>query len=392
VIEDAVSRPYHASARLIDQSIASWRQIAQITTETTLGYWRQALTSPGLTSPIEHYGRWLQLTTTRRLPGWHTPNDEVFTDRVATLRDFSTEGATQAVPTLLLPPQAGHHSCIVDFTPNQSQVSVALESGLDRLYVLEWLAATTKTSDVSITDVIHTMDRAIAEIGGPVHLVGDCQGGWLAALYAGLRPDSVASLTVAGAPIDFHAGEGPLTDFVTLANTTTSLGTYRAAVQAGGGILRGELMIGGFIALKPELELRKHLELLLHLDDPAFTQRYTHFEDWYKHPQAISGALYLWIVEHLFIENALISGRLLVGDAAVDLAQITCPVTMIGGATDHITPPEQVFALGDHIATPEDQQWKITADSGHLGLFMSHSALETHWRPTFRRLAGLRAA
>ena len=184
MIEDAVSRPYHASARLIDQSIASWRQIAQVTTETTVGYWRRALTSPSLTRPFEDYGRWLQLTTTRRAPGWHTPNREVFTDRVATLRDFSTDARTQAVPTLLLPPQAGHHSCIVDFTPRQSQVSVALESGLDRLYVLEWLPATEETKDVSIAEVIETMDTAIDEIGGPVHLVGDCQGGWLAALYA----------------------------------------------------------------------------------------------------------------------------------------------------------------------------------------------------------------
>ena len=50
--------------------------------------------------------------------------------------------------------------------------------------------------------------RAVERIGAPVNLVGDCQGGWLAAIYAALHPGRVHTLTVAGAPIDFHAGLG----------------------------------------------------------------------------------------------------------------------------------------------------------------------------------------
>ena len=56
--------------------------------------------------------------------------------------------------------------------------------------------------------------RAEAGGGGRVNLVGDCQGGWLAAIYAALHPERVNTLTIAGAPIDFHAGDAVIHDSV----------------------------------------------------------------------------------------------------------------------------------------------------------------------------------
>ena len=38
-------------------------------------------------------------------------------------------------------------------------------------------------------------------------MVDDCQGRWLATVYAALNPERVNTLTIAGAPIDFHAGD-----------------------------------------------------------------------------------------------------------------------------------------------------------------------------------------
>ncbi len=382
--------PLHASHRLSRRVAESWLEVARATAEVGWDYWHRAL-SRGEIAPLQHarnITRWLQLTGTRRAPGWHTPNRVVRQTDITALRDFSVDRPTADVPTLLLPPQAGHHSCIVDYSPHQSQVSVAIEAGLDRLYALEWLPATSATKDSTIEDYLDAIDEAIDVVGGAVNLVGDCQGGWLAALYTALRPDRVATLTIAGAPIDFHAGDGPLGDYVAVLSPGRSLDAYRSAVRSGNGVLRGELLIGGFIALKPELECRKQLDLLLNLDDEAFVARYTHFEDWYKHPHDLPGAFYLWIVEHLFVGNELIGGSLAVRGKTVDLKAITCPVTMLGGTTDHITPPEQVFALAAHVGTPAGQRREILVDAGHLGLFMSRGALTDHWLPTFRAMAG----
>ena len=57
------------------------------------------------------------------------------------------------------------------------------------------------------------------------------------------------------------------------------------------------------------------------------------------------------------------------------------PLTLMAGATDHITPPDQVFALASLAATPEKQVHRFLSTGGHLGLFMGHEALREHWPP-----------
>lgn len=366
---------------------AAWFDVTSHAVTVGAQYWQGAIARGA--SPAEVMDdavTWMRLTQGRREPTWASPSTVLAEDLVARLRDFSPEGATAALPTLILPPQAGHHSCIVDFSPRQSQVGTAIAAGLDRVYVLEWLGATAATADASIDEYVTAVAGAVERIGGRVHLIGDCQGGWLASIYAALEPDSVATLTVGGAPIDFQAGEGPLVDYVALMSGLET-SPYRAMVDAGGGILRGEAMLAGFIALAPEEEAKKHLDLVLELHDPEYVRRYTEFEDWFKYTQDIAGAFYLWIVEHLFTDNELVGGTLMVGGRRVDLGAITCPVTILAGSRDHITPPEQAFALARHVSTAPDAIRCELVDSGHLGLFMSRSALREHWAPLLGELA-----
>ena len=55
------------------------------------------------------------------------------------------------------------------------------------------------------------------------------------------------------------------------------------------------------------------------------------------------------------------------------------PLNLLAGATDHITPPDQVFALATHASTPAELVTRHTSTGGHLGLFMGHEALREHW-------------
>lgn len=130
----------------------------------------------------------------------------MFETPIARLRDFWT-GSCALVPTLVLPPQVGHDSCIVDYWATQSQMRTILGSGLGRAFSLDWVGATAETADAAIEDYLDVVDRAIEHCGGRANLIGDCQGGWLAAIYAALHPERVNTLTLAGAPVDFHAGE-----------------------------------------------------------------------------------------------------------------------------------------------------------------------------------------
>ena len=213
--------------------------------------------------------------------------------------------------------------------------------------------------------------------GGPVNLVGDCQGGWLATIWAALRPEAVNTLTIAGAPIDFRVGEPVIGDYIAALHPSF----YRALVAVGGGVLKGEFLLGGFVAVNPESEVDRQLALLRSLDEPDHLARYAAFEDWFKHTQDIPGAFYLWIVEHLFRRNALVAGALEIGGERVDLGRIDAPLFLLGGAADHITPPPQVYALGDHVSTPAQDVVRRTTGGGHLGLFMGTEALRDHWPP-----------
>jgi poly(3-hydroxyalkanoate) synthetase len=381
----AVSCPPSFEEITLTDSITAWAAAA----EGAIDWWTGALRRGA--TPVELMAdgvRWWGAMSDRRRPSWASPHHVVFESPVARLRDFSPQCAHDVVPTLVLPPQAGHDSCIVDFSPDQSQMGAILAAGLERAYTLDWIGATALTRDVGIDDYLEVIDRAVDHAGGAVNLIGDCQGGWLATIYAALRPKRINTLTIAGAPIDFHCGEPVIHAALSALAPGGNLAFYRALVAAGGGVLAGEHMLAGFIAIKPDNEIARQLQLLVNIRDFEHRERYREFEDWFKHTQAIPGAFYLWIVEHLFRDNELIAGALEVGGERVDLGRIACPLNLLAGAADHITPPDQVFALARYAGTaPADVLREVTS-GGHLGLFMGRDALSRHWPPL---LAAVRA-
>ncbi len=329
--------------------------------------------------PLDYAG-WADAMADRRPPQWATPHEIVFETPVARLRDYSvTGGARSLVPTLVLPPQAGHDSCIVDFSPEQSQMGAVREAGLTKAFTLDWVGATRETRDATIDDYLDVIDRAVEHCGGRVNLIGDCQGGWLATIYAALAPERVNTLTIAGAPIDFAAGEPVIGAVLRGLTPGGDFSFYEQLVRSGGGVLRGRHMLNGFILIGPGAEISRQLDLLAHVDESEFVDRYRIFEDWFKHTQDIPGGFYLWIIRHLFANNELIQGELEVRGSRVDLAALDMPLNLLGGLTDHITPPDQVFALADYASTPESDVVRRLSSGGHLGLFMGHEALREQW-------------
>ncbi len=366
--------PSNLGPQLLESGMETMLALA----EGTNAFWTRALEGTG--RPLDLV-RWWGAMSDRSEPEWTSPNETVLECPVAALRDFSQGSRKQVVPTLVLPPQAGHSSSIVDFSTEQSQMQVIRATGLERLFSMEWIGATQATKHYGIDDYLAFIERSIDHIGGPVNLIGDCQGGWLAALYAALHPEHVNTLTLAGAPIDFHAGEGPIAEWVRLLCSTGDMSFYEALVASRGGVMAGDYILGGFVAIKPENELSKQLGLLTSLDDPIHRRRYAEFEDWFKHTQDIPGDFYLWIVRELFRDNKLISGELEIGGRTADLSRLRMPLKLLAGATDHITPPAQVFAAADVTRTPKRDVTMRTTTGGHLGLFMGREALRDHWPP-----------
>jgi poly(3-hydroxybutyrate) depolymerase len=325
--------------------------------------------------------RWVQSAFDRKPPTWSTPHQVVREWPIARLRDFSEGARSDVMPVLVLPPQAGHDSCVVDFAPGQSQIETIRNVGLGRVASLDWIGATYATKDTTVEVYLEVIADAIQMLGGRVNLIGDCQGGWLGTIYTALYPKTVHTLTVAGAPIDTHCGTPQLQEWLVRISPTRSTAAHRMLVAMHGGIWPGRYQLAGFKAMEPAAAFERLALLLGNGHDEEDLAHHAKFADWFEYTQDISGAFFLWTVEHIFARNELVAGNLRVAQERVDLSRIQCPIYLIAGDRDHITPAEQVWSLERYVSTDPEDITRRLASAGHLGLFMGRHALQDHWTP-----------
>lgn len=314
---------------------------------------------------------------------WCTPNDVIYEHQTLCLRHFpNRDDPTARRPVLIIPPQAGHHSNIADYSPAQSLVRVFHRYGYD-VYVTEWLSATQEHKDLGIEDYIRLTDEAVEHIRErtgiyKIHLVGQCQGGWQATIYTALHQDKIATLIPAAAPIDVEAEPSPIVD-----NAKMPMLVFRNLVALGNGLMDGKFILIGFKNMQPdEHYVIKYHRLWKWIQDnnEDYIKRYIRFENWYEYTQKLPGRFYLEIIENIFKKNNLtkensmkLNGKLL------NLKNINCPVIILAGAKDHITPPGQAFALKKYISTPRENVIEILTEGGHIGTLMGTEALREDW-------------
>lgn len=309
-------------------------------------------------------------------PEWANSNKVVYDLHTFALRDFSTKPANGEVPTLVLPPYAGHTSTIADFQKGQSLIETLLNNGLTRVFCIEWRSATDAMKDYDIDMYLAELNIAIDDLGDRVNLIGLCQGGWMASLYAARFPRQIAALVCAGSPLDTKGGDGEIERLA----DTLPMSFYENLVMAGGGLLRGQFMLEGFKSMHPEEHLvNKYVSLYEHIDNPDYVKRTEMFERWYQNTVDLPGRWYLQVIEQLFKENLFARGTFVGLGKNIKPQDITCPLYLLAGEKDDITPKEQVFNATDFFGTPADKVVKDLAPGGHIGLFMGSRALKDNW-------------
>ncbi|NPU83105.1 MAG: alpha/beta fold hydrolase [Syntrophaceae bacterium] len=318
---------------------------------------------------------------------WATENEVLFEYQTLRLRLFRNPGARKTV--LILPPQAGHAGTIADYLPDQSLVRVFLEHGY-QVAVTEWLPATEEYRNLGIFDYIRLTDIGIDKVmkavkARKIALVGQCQGGWQAAIYASLYPEKISGLIVAAAPIDLEAEDSFIGDCSKIPDNC-----YRMAVQSFNGVMPGGFMLGGFKALQPhEHYFNKYFNIwgLCLREDMQGLERFKRFTNWYESTQNLPGRFYLEAVDWIFRKNSLTHpGSLVIDQRSVDLRNIHCPLVLIGGSKDHITPPGQVFAMERLVSSR--RILKLLSPGGHIGTLMGNQSLKEIWPRAMAFLAG----
>ncbi len=310
-------------------------------------------------------------------PDWETPNRIALDLDTMRLRDFGAgRPGTQHLPVLVDAPYAGHASTIADFAPGQSLVQTLRANGLDRVLVTDWKAATPAMKDYDIDKYLAELNAVVDDLGGQVHLVGLCQGGWMCAMLAARFPHKAASLVLAGAPIDTDAGSGPIREMA----HRLPMRFYEEMVAAGGGRMLGQAMLAGWKDMHPHKQyVDKYLDLYSHIEDQGWIERNERFERWYEHALDLPGRYYLQAIEQLFKLNRLAKGEFVALGRRLDLKAITVPVYLLAGADDDITTREQVFGAQPLLGTPADRVERKLTPGGHIGLFMGKNTLADTW-------------
>lgn len=311
---------------------------------------------------------------------WTTPNKIALELPTMRLRNFSI--GSDGVATLICAPYALHGATIADFAPDHSVVATLCGSGRSRVFVTDWRSATPEMRYFTIDSYLADLNVAVDQLGPPVDLIGLCQGGWLALVYAARFPTKVRRLVLVGAPIDIAAAESQLSRLV--ADVPFSM--FDELVRFEEGLIGGERALkawglsGDFHAAEMALQSPPDA-------DPARRRELTdRYRQWYGETVNLPGKFYLQVVKWLFKENRIAEGRFVALGQRVDLMSISAPIFLLAAGNDEIVPAGQLFATAQLVGTPARHLVKMTEPCGHLSLFLGTVVLEEAWRDIARWL------
>ena len=329
-------------------------------------------------------------------PTWSTENQVMLELPTMRLRDFSSQAT--GYPTVVCAPFALHQATVADFAPGHSLMAALRAEGVSRLLLTQWRSASEQMQFFSIDTYLSDLNVAVDELGGQVDLIGLCQGGWMALMFAARFPAKVRKLVLAGAPIDLGAGESSLSRLA----AAVPLAVFRDLVRLGGGRILGARLLDlwGGQPLTSQ-SIRETLQLPPHLAGSHLAVLEAAFRDWNGRTVDLPGQYYLEVVDRLFKRNLLAQGQFVALGRRIDLAAVRTPMFLLAAREDELIAPAQVFATTEHVRTPACDIRTASASGQHLSLFLGAQTLKTVWPDIARwltyearvpRFAGLRAA
>lgn len=289
------------------------------------------------------------------------------------LRDFST--ADSGVPVLLCPPLALHGAAIADLATGHSLVAALRGAGIERLLMADWRSAGADMGFLGIDEYLAELNVIVDCIGGPVDLIGLCQGGWLSLLYAGRFPAKVRRLVMAGAPVDIAARPSRLSEIA----GATPLMMFQGLVHLGNGRVIGRSVARFWGNGTGASDISEALQTLAPIGSPEFSRLEAIFKNWNSWVLDLPGKYYLEVIEKLYRRNELAGGNFVALGQKIDLSRLQLPIYLLAGSADDVVAPEQLLAVEHLVATPAEHLRHDIAPSNHLGLFMGRQTLEEYW-------------
>jgi len=306
-------------------------------------------------------------------PQWTTPNSVRLELPTMRLREFST--GSDGMPALVCAPYALHGATIADFGSGHSIVEALLKAGVSRLAVTDWRSCAPEMRYFSIDTYLADLNVAVDTLQPPVDLIGLCQGGWMALVYAARFPNKVRRLVLAGAPVDIRAAPSK----VSRMSEEIPLAAFESLVQVGGGRVLGEHAVKLWGTNSSTHEPEAVMQLAAGSDDAGQAEMKQRFATWDAWTLDLPGTYYLEVVQYLFKENRIAEGKFPALGEIADLSAVRAPLYLLAGADDDVAPPEQVFAAAGLVATPGALIERQIVPCGHLGLFLGRETMSHAW-------------
>lgn len=302
-----------------------------------------------------------------------TPREAVYQEDKVTLYRFEPKVKKPFSVPLLIVYALVNRPFMVDLQEGRSLVANLLKLGLD-VYLIDWGYPTRSDRWLTLDDYIngyinncvdficdrHKLDK--------INLLGVCQGGTFSLCYSSLNPHKVKNLITMVAPVNFDMPNTLLNvrGGCTLGPEAVDIDLMVDAL----GNIPGDYLNMEFLMLKPlQLGYQKYLDLPEIMGNRDKLLNFLRMEKWIFDSPDQAGETYRQFLKDFYQENKLIKGQVMLGDARVDLGNITMPVLNLYAEKDHLVPPPSSLALEEYIKSDD-----YTAKSfpvGHIGMYVS---------------------
>jgi polyhydroxyalkanoate synthase len=271
---------------------------------------------------------------------------------------------------------------ILDLEPDKSVVRQYLDAGFD-VYMIDWGVPTPSDRGRRLEDYVRgflstAVDFILRRHEVPrLHLMGYCMGGTMAALHAALEPETLKTLTLLAAPVDFAERESLLTLWTDRAHFDVD-----ALVDTYGNCPAWFLQTC-FLVMNPVRNfLDKTIAFYEQMDDARAVTSYFALERWLNDNIPVAGETFREFVRKLYQENQLVRGELELGGRRVELRRVTCPLLLLTAKHDHLVAPASTEGIRPHVGSSDLTSMGIGA--GHVGLVVGAKAHAKLWPAVMR--------
>lgn len=248
-------------------------------------------------------------------------------------------------PIIIIDPRAGHGPGIGG-SKQDSQIGLALDAGHPVYFMI---FTTRPVKGQTLADVRNAQIRFVETVRNrhphapKPAVIGNCQGGWAAALIGAERPDLVGPMVFNGSPLSYWGGVQGTSPLRYRGGLLGGAWVTSLISDLGNGEFDGAHLVANFEDLNPANTLwSKPYHLFANVDTED--SRYLDFERWWGGFFRMSDEEIHTIVDSLFVGNKLERGEFeLEPGKIVDLRNNNNPVVVFASFGDNITPPPQAF-------------------------------------------------